>query len=61
MANSLTEKTTLITSSSNGEDGYKFKSEADKLVFDGFKKLIKKSNEKYDELPDLTENQAVDL
>ncbi len=60
MANSLTEKTTLITSSSNGEDGYKFKSGADKLVFDGFKKLIK-SNEKYDELPDLTENQAVDL
>jgi DNA topoisomerase-1 len=60
MTNSLTEKTTLITSSSNGEDGHKFKSEADKLVFDGFKKLIK-SNEKYDELPDLTENQAVDL
>ena len=60
MTNSLTEKTTLITSSSNGEDGYKFKSEADKLVFDGFKKLIK-SNEKYDELPDLTENQDVDL
>ena len=61
MANSLTEKTTLITSSSNGEDGYKFKSEADKLVFDGFKKLINKTNEEYDELPDLTENQAVDL
>jgi len=60
MTNSLTEKTTLITSSSTDEDGYKFKSEADKLVFDGFKKLIK-SNEKYDELPDLAENQAVDL
>ena len=60
MTNSLTEKTTLVTSSSDGEDGYKFKSEADKLVFDGFKKLIK-SNEKYDELPDLTENQVVDL
>ena len=60
MTNSLTEKTTIITSTSLGEDGYKFKSEADKLVFDGFKKLIK-SNEKYTELPELSENQVVDL
>ena len=60
MTNSLTEKTTIITSSLSGEDGYKFKSDADKLVFDGFKKLIK-SNEKYTELPDLSENQTVDL
>ena len=59
MANSITEKTTLVTSSDEAE-GYKFKLDADKLVFDGFKKLIK-SNEKYDELPDLDENQAVDL
>ena len=60
MANSLTEKTTLITSSSKREDGYKFKSEADKLVFDGYKKLVK-SNEKYYDLPDLKENEDVDL
>ena len=60
MTNSLTEKTTIITSSLAGEDGYKFKSDADKLVFDGFKKLIK-SNEKYTELPDLSEKQTVDL
>ena len=60
MTNSLTEKTTIITSSLSGEDGYKFKSDADKLVFDGFKKLIK-SNEKYTELPDLSEKQTVAL
>ncbi len=60
MANSLTKKTTLITSSSKREDGYKFKSEADKLVFDGYKKLVK-SNEKYYDLPDLKENEDVDL
>ena len=60
MPNSITEKTTLITSSSKNEDGFKFKSEADKLVFDGFKKLIK-SNEKYFELPDLNENEKVEL
>ena len=60
MPNSITEKTTLITSSSKNEDGFKFKSEADKLVFDGYKKLIK-SNEKYFELPDLNENEKVEL
>ena len=60
MTNSLTEKTTIITSSLSGENGYKFKSDADKLVFDGFKKLIK-SNEKYTELPDLSEKQTVAL
>ena len=60
MPNSITEKTTLITSSSKNEDGFKFKSEADKLVFDGFKE-INKSNEKYFELPDLNENEEVEL
>ncbi len=59
MTESKTKKTSLITSSLNDENSYKFKSETEELVFDGFKKLFpEKENKK---LPDLKEGISVDL
>ena len=59
MTESKTQKTSLITSSSNDENSYKFKSEAEELIFDGFKKLFpEKENKK---LPDLKEGISVSI
>ena len=59
MTESKTLKTSLITSSSNDENSYKFKSEAEELIFDGFKKLFpEKENKK---LPNLREGISVDI
>ncbi|MBM01987.1 MAG: DNA topoisomerase I [Chloroflexi bacterium] len=58
MAESKNRKTTVTTSSSNGEY-FKFRSESDELVFDGFKKLFpEKEGEK---LPSLEEGSFVKL
>ena len=58
MTESKNKKTTLTTSSSNG-GYYKFRSESDELIFDGFKKLFpEKENEK---LPNLKEGSSVKL
>ena len=57
MAESQNKKTVIITSSEN--EKYKFMSEYDELVFEGFKKLFpqKESNK----VPNMTENELVDL
>ncbi|MEC7880971.1 MAG: type I DNA topoisomerase [Chloroflexota bacterium] len=58
MTESKNRKTTLTTSSSNS-GYYKFRSESDELIFDGFKKLFpEKENEK---LPNLKEGSSVKL
>ena len=58
MTESKNRKTTLTTSSSNS-GYYKFRSESDELIFDGFKKLFpEKENEK---LPNLEESSSVKL
>ena len=59
MAESITKKTSLITASSTDDNSYKFKSETEELIFDGFKKLFpEKVNER---LPDLKEGIVVNL
>jgi len=60
MSDSVNEKTTVITSSSDDtEDSFRFKSESDKLIFDGFKKLVPEKEN--GQLPQLKEGSKVQL
>ena len=51
------KKTSIITSSE--DENYKFKSEYDELIFDGYKKLF--PDKKSDNMPDIVEKEIVDL
>ncbi|GIS30858.1 MAG: hypothetical protein Ct9H90mP2_12410 [Dehalococcoidia bacterium] len=57
MAESENKKTTLITSSEN--DKYKFLSEYDELVFEGFRKLF--PQKETDKIPNINEKDTVNL
>ena len=57
MAESENKKTTVITSSEN--DKYKFLSEYDELVFEGFRKLF--PQKETDKIPNIQENDTVNL
>tara|TARA_B100000519_G_scaffold1793_1_gene1758 strand:+ start:3497 stop:5548 length:2052 start_codon:yes stop_codon:yes gene_type:complete len=57
MKESENKKTTVITSSE--DEKYKFISEYDELVFDGFKKLF--PQKETDKLPDIVENDKINL
>ena len=57
MAESENKKTSIITSSE--DENYKFKSEYDELIFDGYKKLF--PEKKSDNMPDIVEKEIVDL
>ena len=61
MKDSINEKITIITSSSSGEDGYKFKSQSNKLIFPGHKILNGLGKEEFSEIPNLNESQDVNL
>jgi DNA topoisomerase-1 len=59
MSNSRTEKTTITVSSGKLDDSYRFKTEADKLIFDGFKKLF--PDKKDIDIPNIGEGVEVNL
>ena len=57
MAESQNKKISIITTSS--DEKYKFKSDYDQIVFDGFKKLF--PEKKADDMPDIDENEEINV